>query len=201
MTSHYFSRDPAVESNPSAIRVNLPDIELSLETDRGVFSAAGLDTGTEILLRTIPAPPQHGTLLDLGCGYGAVAVVVGRRAPSASVLGVDVNRRALDLTRRNAERCGALNVAAAEPEEVDSALRFAAIYSNPPVRIGKGALHELLLTWLPRLDTGATAYLVVQRHLGADSLQEWLRSEGFEAERVRSRQGYRVLAVQGKDQS
>ena len=195
MTSHYFSRDPAVESHPTTVRVNLPDIELSLESDRGVFSAHSLDAGTETLLRTVPAPPQNGTLLDLGCGYGPIAVVIGRRAPSASVIAVDVNLRALDLTRRNAETAGALNVTAVEPAQVDPAQRFDAIYSNPPVRIGKTALHELLLAWLPRLQPAGTAYLVVQRHLGADSLQEWLRTQGFPAERIRSRQGYRVLAV------
>ena len=72
---------------------------------------------------------------------------------------------------------------------------FALIWSNPPIRIGKAALHSLLATWLARLEPAAPAYLVVQRHLGSDSLQRWLQEAGWTADRVAARSGYRVLQV------
>jgi 16S rRNA G1207 methylase RsmC len=111
------------------------------------------------------------------------------------VWAVDVNERALELTRANAAAARTPNVVAALPGEIPAELRFAAIYSNPPVRVGKGPLHELLLQWLPRLAPGGKAYLVVQRNLGADSLATWLAAEGFEVQRLKSKKGYRLMSV------
>jgi 16S rRNA (guanine1207-N2)-methyltransferase len=147
-------------------------------------------------LRRAPPPPQDGDILDLGTGYGPIAVALALRAPSARVWGVDVNRRALELTSQNAAAAGATNVLAVAPEAVPGAIRFAAMYSNPPVRIGLTLLHPLLTEWLDRLRPDAYAYLVVHRHLGSDSLARWLAGEGFAVERVASHDGYRILRVQ-----
>jgi 16S rRNA (guanine1207-N2)-methyltransferase len=193
--SHYFSPSPGTPSRPGTARLDLPDLSLTLRTDRGVFSAARVDPGTKVLLLTAPAPPPSGDLADLGCGYGPVALTLAARSPGATVWAVDVNERALELTRANAASAGLGNVRAIRPEEFPPGLRLAALWSNPPVRVGKAALHELLRTWLPRLDAGAHALLVVQKHLGADSLQRWLRDEGWAADRLASRTGYRVLDV------
>lgn len=168
---------------------------MHLTTDRGVFSDGHLDQGTAVLLRQAPAPPATGSVLDLGCGYGAVACAVARRSPGATVVAVDVNPRALELTLGNALRLGLDNVVVGRPNEVDPATMFAAIYSNPPIHVGKPQLHELLLRWLPRLEPDARAYLVVHRHLGSDSLQRWLGSVGFSCDRLASVRGYRVLAA------
>ena len=192
---HYFAVDPKVASRPRTIRVRLPDATFELDTDRGVFAHGHLDFGTDLLLRSLaPIPP--GELVDVGCGYGAIAITLALRNPEARVWAVDVNRRALDLCARNAERAGALNVVPVEPDAVPDRIRFAGVYSNPPVRLGKAALHELLLTWIARLEPEAVATLVVQRHLGADSLAGWLTGLGNRVERVRSKSGYRVLEVQ-----
>jgi len=191
---HYFSPEPASPSRPATARLILPDRTLELATDRGVFAHRRIDRGTEVLLRTIPAPPE-GALLDLGCGYGAIAVSVALRAPGATVWGVDINRRALELCRVNASSAGAHNVVVAEPDAVPDELRFTAIYSNPPVRTGKQPLHDMLAAWLRRLQPGGHAYLVVQRHLGSDTLARWLTDEGYAVTRLRSRSGYRVLDV------
>ena len=191
---HYFSADPKVPSRPRTFRLALPDRTIQLDTDRGVFAHGHIDFGTDLLLRTIPAPPP-GELVDVGCGYGAIAVTVALRRPEARVWAVDVNRRALELCARNAERAGATNVVPTLPDGVPDALRFAAVYSNPPVRLGKAALHDLLRRWIGRLEEAAVATLVVQRHLGADSLAAWLVGLGYPVERVRSKGGYRVLEV------
>ena len=195
---HYFSPDPAVASRPRTIRVTLPDRTFELDTDRGVFAHGHLDFGTDLLLRSLPAVPP-GEVIDVGCGYGAIAITVALRNPDARVWAVDVNRRALDLCARNAERAGAGNVVPAEPDAVPGGIRFAAVYSNPPVRLGKEGLHELLLAWIGRLEPDAVATLVVQRHLGADSLAAWLTGLGHRVERVRSKGGYRILEVHAAD--
>ncbi len=197
---HYFNADPKVPSRPRTIRVALPDRTFELDTDRGVFAHAHIDFGTDLLLRTMPTPPP-GELVDVGCGYGAIAITLALRQPDARVWAVDVNRRALDLCGRNAERAGATNVVPVEPDAVPEAIRFAGVYSNPPVRLGKEGLHDLRLQWISRLEPDATATLVVQRHLGSDSLAAWLTSLGHRVERIRSRGGYRVLEVHSAAES
>jgi 16S rRNA (guanine1207-N2)-methyltransferase len=191
---HYFTADPKVPSRPRTIRVSFPDLSFELDTDRGVFAHGHIDFGTDLLLRTIQPPPP-GNLVDVGCGYGAIAITLALRQPDACVWAVDVNHRALELCARNAERAGASNVVVGDPDSVPEDLRFAGVYSNPPVRVGKAGLHELLLGWIARLEPGRTATLVVQRHLGSDSLADWLTGLGHRVERVRSRGGYRVLEV------
>src|ERR1700682_5749904 len=136
-----------------------------------------------------------GEILDLGSGYGPIAIAIARRSPEANVWAVDINQRALELTIANAATARVTNVTVASPDQVPEHVRFAAIFSNPPVRVGKAALHELLLKWLPRLQPGGHAYLVVQRNLGADSLSAWLATQGFEVNRLKAKKGYRVLEV------
>ena len=198
MGEHYFASRPGAASRTRTVDLVLPDLHLRLETDRGVFSPDRIDPGTRILLETAPPPPAEGALLDLGCGYGPIALALARRAPRAQVYGVDVNERALDLARRNATAAGLDGVRFAPPQQIDPGIRFAAIWSNPPIRIGKAALHELLLTWLDRLAPQGRAHLVVQKHLGSDSLQRWLNEQGFRTERLTSRSSYRVLAVDAR---
>ena len=194
---HYFSAEPLVASSPRTVTVRLPDQTVVLRTDRGVFASAGLDPGTAALLREAPAPPPTGTLLDLGCGHGLIAVALARRAPGARVVAVDVNERALELTRTNASANG-ITVEVHRPDEVDPSLRFTAIYSNPPVRIGREALAEMLTGWIERLETGGAGYLVVQRHLGADSLAARLEGAGLGVRRLGSKRGYRILEVRAE---
>lgn len=192
---HYFERRPLVASRPGTVELVLPDRALRLTTDRGVFSADRVDPGTRYLLQEVPAPPPAGTFVDLGCGYGPIACTLAGRAPGATVWAVDVNDRALELCAANAGALGLTNVRTSRPEDVPADLAVDLIWSNPPIRIGKAALHALLATWLGRLAPAGRAVLVVQKHLGADSLQRWLAGEGWAAERLGSRAGYRLLEV------
>ncbi|HEY1704749.1 MAG TPA: methyltransferase [Trebonia sp.] len=196
MSQHYFQAQPSAAHRPGTVRVVLPDVYLELETDSGVFSASRLDPGTRFLLESAPPPPASGNLLDIGCGYGPIACTLARRSPGATVWAVDVNERALDLCARNAAVAGLDNVRCALAGSDEIPDRFAGTYSNPPIRIGKAALHSLLRTWLERLEPDARAHLVVGRNLGADSLQAWLAGEGWPVARAAARSGYRLLTVQ-----
>ncbi len=192
--SHYFE-DPTVASDPVVVDVTLADTAFTMETDTGVFSRGHLDAGTSLLLRSDVPLASRGHLLDLGSGTGAMALTMARRSPQATVWAVDVNQRALDLCARNAERNQITNIRVARPDEVPDDVAFSTIWSNPPIRIGKPAMRELLLTWLARLTGDGTACLVVQKHLGADSLQSWLTTEGHPTDRIGSKSGFRLLAV------
>jgi 16S rRNA (guanine1207-N2)-methyltransferase len=195
---HYFSEQPAVADERHLVQVRLAGRDVEVVTAAGVFSGDRIDLGTRVLLREAPPPPASGHLLDLGCGWGPLALAMGLLAPASTVWAVDVNDRALDLTAENARRLGLANVRVARPDDVPAERAFATIWSNPPIRIGKEALHALLLRWLPRLTPGGQAHLVVQRHLGADSLHAWLAEAlggAAVVERAGSAKGYRVLRV------
>ena len=194
-SGHYFEPSPSSRSAPKQVRLDLPDLSLALTTDRGVFSPDRIDTGTKHLLLDGPPPAPSGTFVDLGCGYGAIACALAARSPAATIWAVEVNDRALELCRANAERLGLTNVRTARPEAVPPDLVVDELWSNPPIRIGKAALRELLAVWLGRMATGGRARLVVQKHLGADSLHRWMEGEGWSVERLASRAGYRLLEV------
>ena len=194
-SEQYFDDDPTVPSAPLLVDVTLPDTAFVLETDRGVFSHGHLDTATSMLLRADLPIASTGDLLDLGCGAGPIALTMARRSPAATVWAVDVNARARELCARNAARNALSNIRVVAPADVPPDVRFVTIWSNPPIRIGKAALHELLKSWLGRLTDAGSASLVVQRHLGADSLQRWLIELGYDCERVGSKAGYRLFTV------
>lgn len=195
---HYFSQAPASELQLRPLHVVLAGTEVTLSTANGVFSAERIDAGTSVLLANTPPPPPGGHFLDIGCGWGPITLTMALESPHATVWAIDVNDRALDLVRRNAETLGLDNVRACRPEEVPDDIEFMTIRSNPPIRVGKNQLHDLLQLWLPRLEQGADAWLVVQRNLGSDSLQRWLDAElpdGFAVSRHATNKGYRVLRV------
>ncbi len=201
---HYFT-SPSGPVRTRILTVRLAGREIEVDVAPGVFSGTRLDPGTQVLLRKVPAVPDDARhLLDLGCGWGPIALTMALAAPGATVWAVDVNDVALQLTAANAARLGLRNVRAVRPQDVPGGVRFDAVWSNPPIRIGRSDLEALLLRWLSRLAPGASAHLVVQRHLGADSLQRWLEDlatgvppalPGARVDRLGSAKGYRVLSV------
>jgi 16S rRNA (guanine1207-N2)-methyltransferase len=195
---HYFTSRPGGDAKLHPLKVHLGGRAVQLTTAAGIFSPDHIDWGTQVLLADAPDAPPSGDLLDLGCGWGPIALTLALKSPNATVWAVDVNERALDLVRRNAESLGLTNVNAVLPDDVPDQVTFRAIWSNPPIRIGKAELHALLLRWLHRLDGDADAWLVVQRNLGSDSLHRWLQESlpaEFETTRSATGKGYRVLRV------
>jgi 16S rRNA G1207 methylase RsmC len=191
--NHYF--DPGDgEWSSREIRVVLDGKDFTLETAPATFSPEHLDTGTRILLEAVPDPV--GTVLDIGCGWGPIALVAALRSPESTVWGIDVNQRALELTRRNAVRVGVANIQVGLPTDVPADLRFDTIWSNPPIRVGKAELHAILETWIPRLNPGGEAWFVVAKSLGAESLQKWLgeRWPSAQVSTAKIAKGFRVIA-------
>ena len=194
----YFAADPQSKDVRKRLHVVLRGNEADVEVSNGVFSGNRVDLGTSVLLRQAPEPPEEGTFLDLGCGWGPIALALGFASPKTDIWALDVNERALDLTRRNAELNGVRNVHTVTADEIPSDVTFDLIWSNPPIRVGKDVLHELLMTWLPRLNAGGAAYLVVQKNLGSDSLIPWLATQlgdGYEVSKYASSKGFRVIEV------
>ncbi len=199
MSEHYFTAEPVGEATMRQVTARIAGETYRFTTAGGTFAATRLDPGTSVLLERGPTPAGR-TLLDLGCGWGPVAVSLARRVPAATVWAVDVNRRALDLTGVNAATAGVADrVRRVEPDDVPAEVTFDAIWSNPPIRVGKTELHAMLLHWLPRLAPGGAAWLVVARNLGADSLAAWLAEQGWPTGRHASAKGYRVLRVPARD--
>lgn len=197
-SDHYFSASPASPENLRRVRVTLAGRDVEVTTAGGVFSPDHVDSGTAVLLSNTPPPPPSGNFLDLGCGWGPIALSLAFDAPHATIWAVDVNERALDLVRRNAEALGLVNVNAMRPDDVPDDIVFRTIRSNPPIRVGKHELHGLLERWIPRLDERSDAWLVVQRNLGSDSLQRWLAAtfdRGYSVHRAATARGFRVLKV------
>jgi 16S rRNA G1207 methylase RsmC len=195
-TAHYFSSTPTSAEQRRTLTAHVWGEDLQLTSASGVFAGDKLDRGTAVLLRESAPPEGPARVLDLGCGYGPIALAVALHAPAAHVDAVDVNERALTLCRDNARALGVADrVRVLRPDEVEPDRRYDAIWSNPPIRIGKEALHALLLQWLPRLAPDGEARLVVGKNLGADTLQRWLTEQGYACERAASAKGFRVLVV------
>ncbi|MFC5727589.1 MULTISPECIES: class I SAM-dependent methyltransferase [Nocardioides] len=190
---HYFSADPSVAFQRAEVRATVWGHHLNLVSGSGVFAQGRVDIGTAVLFREAE-PPAGGRILDLGCGYGVIGLACAVAVPDCVVTAVDVNQRAVLLANENAASLGVTDrFAAMTPDGVPAGATFEEIWSNPPIRIGKAALHELLLTWLPRLVPGGRAVMVVGKNLGADSLQRWLGEQGYPTERLASAKGFRVL--------
>ena len=200
MSEHYFTPSPTAAAQERTRSFVIRGHEHMVTTASGVFCPDRLDRGTRVLLDHVPDPPATGAFLDLGCGWGPIALALADAAPHARVLATDVNERALELTARNAAAAGHAGVRVLEASALRAQLerdatRLDLIWSNPPVRIGKRALHALLASWLELLAPDGEAWRVVAKNLGADSLAASLAGEAYETVRTASSKGFRVLRV------
>ena len=196
--NHYFASSPEGPLVTREISVNLNGLKTKVLTAGGIFSPEHIDQGTQVLLTHLESANPTGNFLDVGCGWGPIALALALHSPKAKIFAIDVNERSLELTRMNAERLGITNIVVCKPEEVPQDIEFDEIWSNPPIRVGKTVLHEILNTWLNKLAAGGTARLVVQKNLGSDSLHKWLIQEfspAFESTRIDTSKTFRVLKV------
>jgi len=194
----YFTEQPSSDDRRRIISVRLAGREVDVETGSGVFSPEHIDQGTQVLMNECADLPPEGTFLDAGCGWGPLALAMAIESPQATVWAVDINERSRTLTAANAARLGLTNVVVAAPDDVPDDLRFDIIWSNPPIRVGKVALHDMLTMWLGRLAPEGEASLVVAKHLGAPSLLTWLREkwgQTREVDRLAQSRGFHVITV------
>lgn len=196
--NHYFASSPEGPLVPREIAVTLNGNRYTVLTAGGIFSPEHIDQGTQVLLTHLEKANPSGNFLDIGCGWGPIALALAMHSPKATIYAIDVNERSLELTKLNAERLGLTNIVVCKPEDVPSEIEFDEIWSNPPIRVGKVVLHQILTLWINRLTSGGTARLVVQKNLGSDSLHKWLIQEfepDFESTRIDSSKTFRVLKV------
>lgn len=191
---HYFSRRPSAEPRYGVISVGLRGRFFEFLTSSGVFSKKRIDLGTRLLVESMLLP-ESGNVLDLGCGYGVVGVVVAVLNPRLQVFLVDINERAVRLARENAKRNGARNVVFESGflyEPVDD-VRFDAIFSNPPVSAGLKVVLPIVEQAPLHLVSGGVLEVVVRSKIGGKRLSETME-ETFGSVKVLARgSGYRVL--------
>ncbi|MEO6510803.1 MAG: methyltransferase [Nocardioides sp.] len=198
---HYFTADPATPFTREPVEATVWGHRLSLSSGSGVFARGRVDIGTAVLFRETE-PPAAGRVLDLGCGFGVIGLAIASASSETVVTGVDVNERAVLLANENASRLDLTErYDALTPDAVPGDATYDEIWSNPPIRIGKQALHELLLRWFARIAPGGRAVMVVGKNLGADSLQSWLGDQGYPTSRLASAKGFRVLESRPADQT
>lgn len=196
-SEHYFSANPSAEQKLTNVEFSVADQLFNLQAAAGTFSSGRLDKGTAVLLSLADELPQEGRILDLGCGWGPIGIAIAKLASASQVWGVDVNARSVALANQNAKKLQLTNFQAVLSENLPSDLRFDEIWSNPPIRIGKKALHELLTKYLAVLTDQGRALLVVQKQLGAESLLKWLAAQypAKRVSRVLTDRGYWVIEL------
>lgn len=194
---HYFSSDPAAPKKIVSLSIDVGGTQVRLDAASGTFSSGRLDSGTAVLLKESEHFPKDGNVLDIGCGWGPIGISIAMLSPSTRVFGIDINQRSVEQSNLNSKLNNLTNFTATKPEALDPDIKFSAIWSNPPIRVGKQVLHELMKTYIPRLEPGGKAVLVVSKNLGADSFQRWLQTQFPEASvtRLSTDKGYRVIQL------
>ncbi len=197
MTSsdHYYTAEPASAHDRRVVRCAALGVTAEFVTDAGVFSRDGLDTGTAALLEALPEPA--GRVLDLGCGWGAVGVLLGKRWPGAQIVMTDVNCRAASLARENLRRNGVSAEVLTGDGFENVPGSFDLIVTNPPIRAGKAAVYRLFADARARLNPGGALYAVIRKQQGAPSALKYLRTLFSSAEVVRRQSGFHVIRAQG----
>ena len=198
MNDHYYTRTPQSASRPAECSFTYRGIDLVFETDAGVFSRGEVDTGTRLLLEALPEE-MHGEILDLGCGWGVIGISIARKWPGTQVTMADVNTRALDLSRKNAERNRA-EVICAESDGMEALAdrNFDAVVTNPPIRAGKQVIYKMFADAAQRLKPDGALYLVIRKQQGAESCIRYLETIYAKVEKLDKSGGFWVLkAAQG----
>lgn len=194
MHDHYYSRDPESERDLREFDTDIRGRTFTFMTDASVFSRRGIDYGTYALIERLPLPLQ-GDVLDLGCGYGPIGLSVAVFSPEASVTLVDINRRALELCRINAEKNGLdpMEVVLSDGVSALPGRYFHWIITNPPIRAGKRIVYRLFEQAYERLQESGEFWLVIHKKQGAPSALKKLQTLFPEVMVVARDKGYRII--------
>ncbi|UXV42656.1 class I SAM-dependent methyltransferase [Staphylococcus simulans] len=196
--SHYYDKDPKVESHKETFKYHYYQNELNLVTDAGVFSKGKIDFGSDLLVRTFlkehPPGPKK-TIVDVGCGYGPIGLMIAKVSPHHHVIMLDVNHRALDLAKENSEKNHIENVTVKESDGLaevpDNSCDM--IVTNPPIRAGKSVVHGILEDAHEKLRAEGELYVVIQKKQGMPSAKKKMEAVFGNVETLTKEKGYYIL--------
>lgn len=191
---HYFTNDENLKSNEKEFQVEVLGKKFKFITDIGVFSKGELDDASRLLIETFDLLARPGDILDVGCGYGAIGIILASNRPNDQVHMVDVNIRATRLAKRNAQLNGISNVQAYDSDcyqLVDK--KFVNIVSNPPIRAGKKIVHQILEDAPHYLEDGGALTIVIGKQHGAASAQKKMIEVFGNVERLNRKKGFWIL--------
>ena len=190
----YFDNDVTLGHQDITYKFYLYGKEFTLHSDAGVFSKDGLDEGSKLLLETIVKSDLGTSILDLGCGIGPIGLALASFDPARHVTLADVNDRALDLARRNAEEMGLGNVTILHSDVYENiSSSYSTIVTNPPIRAGKKVTYAMYAGAVSHLNEGGSLILVIRKQQGASSCFDYLRTLFPNVEMVAKHKGYRIL--------
>lgn len=196
--SHYYDKDPEVASQREDFKYRYQQNELKLATDSGVFSKGKIDYGSDLLLRTFlkehpPGPSK--TIIDVGCGYGPIGLMIAKVSPHHKVILLDVNHRALDLAKENSEKNHIDNAVIQESDGLAEIPDDSAdmIVTNPPIRAGKSVVHGILEDAYSKLKKDGELYVVIQKKQGMPSAKKKMEAVFGNVETIAKDKGYYIL--------
>ncbi|MUT68178.1 class I SAM-dependent methyltransferase [Paenibacillus sp. NEAU-GSW1] len=193
MSDHYYTQKPGVKHDRQTHQAELNGYSFKFITDAGVFSKSGVDYGSRVLLRALELD-VNAKVLDVGCGYGPIGLTAAKLAPEGHVTMIDINERAVQLSKENAALNGIANVEVLQSDLYDAVKekRFDAILTNPPIRAGKETVHRIFEEGYELLVPGGKMWVVIQKKQGAPSAEAKLQSLFGDVEEVTKDKGYRI---------
>jgi 16S rRNA (guanine1207-N2)-methyltransferase len=199
VSEHYYTNRPTVKHDLHKAEALLRGHKLSLTTDAGVFSKKGVDYGSELLIESMDIP-LNAKVLDVGCGYGPIGLVAALLCSQGHVTMVDINERAVELSRENAKNNKINNVTIVHSDLLEQVKdqRFDVILTNPPIRAGKETVHRIFTEAYGCLVSGGTLWVVIQKKQGAPSAKAKLESVYSEVVDISKDKGYRILKATKK---
>jgi 16S rRNA (guanine1207-N2)-methyltransferase len=195
MSEHYYADQPSSESNPKTWSYELNGYTIKFTSDDGVFSKKEVDFGSKLMLELYSDPAVKGNILDMGCGYGPIGLTVAKQYSDRTVWMVDVNERALSLSKLNAKQNNVGNIKVLKSylfDELENEM-YASVITNPPIRAGKKVVHQLFEQAYEHILPNGELWVVIQKKQGAPSAIEKLESLFSEVEVVGKKKGYYII--------
>ncbi|NOU92870.1 methyltransferase [Paenibacillus sp. LMG 31456] len=194
MSEHYYSQKPTTAHNVHTIEETLRGRKYTFVTDAGVFSKRGVDYGSRVLIEALDIP-ENAEVLDVGCGYGPIGFAAAGVAIRGKVTMVDINERAVELARQNAQRNQVGNVEILQSDMLGAVIneRFDVVITNPPIRAGKETVHRIFEQAHEVLNSGGSLWIVIQKKQGAPSAFAKLESMFNKVTEITKDKGYRII--------
>jgi 16S rRNA (guanine1207-N2)-methyltransferase len=194
LSDHYYSQQPTAAHDRHQIEETLRGRKFTFITDAGVFSKNGVDYGSRVLIEALDIS-RGDELLDVGCGYGPIGLAAGASTVEGKVTMVDINERAIELAKINAQRNGITNVEILQSDMLGAVLdrAFDIVVTNPPIRAGKATVHRIFEQAHQVLKPGGSLWIVIQKKQGAPSAFAKLEELFTRVHEIGKDKGYRII--------